>query len=165
MRVWTVFDAMFKNSRIEAGTNKNIPCMESYADFKMAVGANRIVRQASPALDTQCPMTCSRTTGRRGARSDRPEQQEADISVAKNEISDLGTESHDTKQELKLQNCAERGTAGLNVEKFKRDSRRQACGIEQTAVELQDALLVVTQQLPLHRMQFLDRGRSPDPDT
>ena len=92
---------MFKNSRIEAGTNKNIPCMESYADFKMAVGANRIVRQASPALDTQCPMTCSRTTGRRGARSDRPEQQEADISDAKKEISDLGTESHDTKQELK----------------------------------------------------------------
>ena len=42
MRVWTVFDAMFKNSRIEAGTNKNIPCMESYADFEIVVGANRI---------------------------------------------------------------------------------------------------------------------------
>ena len=92
--------------------------MESYADFKIVVGANRIVRQASPALNTQCPMTCSRTTGRRGARSDRPEQQEADISDAKNEISDLGTESQDTKQELKLQNCAERGTAGLDVEKL-----------------------------------------------
>ena len=66
MRVWTVFDAMFKNSWIEAGTNKNIPCMESYADLEIVVGANRIVRQASPALNTQCPMTCSRTTGRRG---------------------------------------------------------------------------------------------------
>ena len=32
------------------------------------------------------------------------QQQEADISDAKNEISDLGTESQDTKQELKLQN-------------------------------------------------------------
>ena len=31
------------------------------------------------------------------------QQQEADISDAKNEISDLGTESQDTKQELKLQ--------------------------------------------------------------
>ena len=97
MRVWSVFDAMFKNSWIEAGTNKNIPCMESYADLEIVVGANRIVRQASPALNTQCPMTCSRTTGRRGARTDRPEQQETDIS-------DLGTESQDTKQELKLQN-------------------------------------------------------------
>ena len=97
MRVWSVFDAMFKNSWIEAGTNKKIPCMESYADLEIVVGANRIVRQASPALNTQCPMTCSRTTGRRGARTDRPEQQEADIS-------DLGTESQDTKQELKLQN-------------------------------------------------------------
>ena len=47
------------------------------------------------------------------------QQQEADISDAKNEISDLGTESQDTKQELKLQNCAERGTAGLDVEKLK----------------------------------------------
>ena len=46
------------------------------------------------------------------------QQQEADISDAKNEISDLGTESQDTKQELKLQNCAERGTAGLDVEKL-----------------------------------------------
>ena len=31
------------------------------------------------------------------------QQQEADISDAKNEISDLGTESQNTKQELKLQ--------------------------------------------------------------
>ena len=89
--------------------------MESYADFKIVVGANRIVRQASPALNTQCPMTCSRTTG----RTEMAQQQEADISDAKNEISDLGTESQDTKQELKLQNCAERGTAGLDVEKLK----------------------------------------------
>ena len=88
--------------------------MESYADFKIVVGANRIVRQASPALNTQCPMTCSRTTG----RTEMAQQQEADISDAKNEISDLGTESQDTKQELKLQNCAERGTAGLDVEKL-----------------------------------------------
>ena len=32
------------------------------------------------------------------------QQQEADISDAKNDISDLRTESQDTKQELKLQN-------------------------------------------------------------
>ena len=100
MRVWSVFDAMFKNSWIEAGTNKNIPCMESYADLEIVVGANRIVRQASPALNTQCPMTCSRTTG----RTEMAQQQEADISDAKNDISDLRTESQDTKQELKSQN-------------------------------------------------------------